>query len=101
MRRHGANNADYRGGVTCLYDTQLPGARLYAFECGGRFCTQAARSMPDVPIALSSHRVPGRVRGCRLGQPGVYEQGGMGAFAARFGSITPVLGVGTSQYRGY
>ena len=69
MRRHGANNADYRGGVTCLYDTQLPGARLYAFECGGRFCTQAARSMPDVPIALSSHRVPGRVRGGRLGQP--------------------------------
>ena len=23
MRRHGAKNADYRGGVTCLYDTQL------------------------------------------------------------------------------
>ena len=26
MRRHGAKNADYRGGVTCLYDTQLLGA---------------------------------------------------------------------------
>ncbi len=30
MRRHGAKNADYRGGVTCLYDTQLLGACLHA-----------------------------------------------------------------------
>src|SRR5271157_6120050 len=36
MRRHGAKNADYRGGVTCLYETQLLGACLHASESGGR-----------------------------------------------------------------
>ena len=51
MRRHGAKNADYRGGVTCLYDTQLLGACLHATECGGRSRPEAVRGMPDVPIA--------------------------------------------------
>ena len=51
MRRHGAKNADYRGGVTCLYDTQLPGDCLHASECGGRSRPEAVRGMPDVPIA--------------------------------------------------
>src|SRR5208337_2419581 len=51
MRRHGAKNADYRGGVTCLYDTQLLGACLHATECGGRSRPVAVRGMPDVPIA--------------------------------------------------
>src|SRR5271157_828432 len=51
MRRHGAKNADYRGGVTCLYDTQLLGACLHAFESGGRSRPEAVRGMPDVPIA--------------------------------------------------
>ena len=51
MRRHGARNADYRGGVTCLYDTQLLGACLHASECGGRSRPGAVRGMPDVPIA--------------------------------------------------
>src|SRR5271166_641746 len=51
MRRHGAKNADYRGGVTCLYDTQLPGACLHASESGGRSRPEAVRGMPDVPIA--------------------------------------------------
>src|SRR5271166_6115600 len=51
MRRHGAKNADYRGGVTCLYDTQLLGACLHASECGGRSRPEAVRGMPDVPIA--------------------------------------------------
>src|SRR5271165_4262600 len=51
MRRHGAKNADYRGGVTCLYDTQLPGACLHASECGGCYRPQAVRGMPEVPIA--------------------------------------------------
>ena len=51
MRRHGAKNADYRGGVTCLYDTQLLGARLHASESGGRYRPEAVRGMPDVPIA--------------------------------------------------
>ena len=43
--------ADYRGGVTCLYDTQLLGACLHAPECGGRSRPQAVRGMPEVPIA--------------------------------------------------
>jgi hypothetical protein len=51
MRRHGAKNADYRGGVTPLYDTQLLGACLHASECGGRSRPGAVRGMPDVPIA--------------------------------------------------
>ena len=44
MRRHGAKNADYRGGVTCLYDTQLLGACLHAFESGGRSRPEAVRA---------------------------------------------------------
>ena len=51
MRRHGAKNADYRGGVTRLYDTQLLGACLHASESGGRYRPEAVRGMPDVPIA--------------------------------------------------
>jgi len=54
MRRHGAKNADYRGGVTCLYDTQLLGACLHASESGGRSRPEAVRGMPDVPIAPSA-----------------------------------------------
>ncbi len=44
-------NADYRGGVTCLYDTQLLGACLHASECGGRYRPEAVRGMPEIPIA--------------------------------------------------
>ena len=51
MRRHGAKNADYRGGVTCLYDTQLLGACLHAYESSGRSRPEAVRGMPEVPIA--------------------------------------------------
>ena len=40
--------ADYRGGVTCLYDTQLPGFCLHAPECGGRSHPGAVRGMPEV-----------------------------------------------------
>src|SRR5208337_3072989 len=47
----GAKNADYRGGVTCLYDTQLLGAWLHVSESGGRSRPEAVRGMPDVPIA--------------------------------------------------
>src|SRR5208337_3631362 len=54
MRRHGAKNADYRGGVTCLYDTQLLGECLHASECGGCYRPGAVRGMPDVPIAPSA-----------------------------------------------
>src|SRR5271157_4009493 len=51
MRGHGVKNADYRGGVTCLYDTQLLSACLHASESGGRSRPEAVRGMPDVPIA--------------------------------------------------
>ena len=51
VKREPSFNADYRGGVTCLYDTQLLGACLHASECGGRSRPEAVRGMPDVPIA--------------------------------------------------
>ena len=35
-RKRAVNNADYRGSVTCLYDTQLLGVCLHASESGGR-----------------------------------------------------------------
>ena len=69
-------NAGYRGGVTCLYDTQLLGACLHAPESGGRSRPEAVRGMPDVPIAppgtgpregSGPQAQPGV--GCRLGQP--------------------------------
>ncbi len=81
MRRHGANNADYRGGVTCLYDTQLPGACLHASECGGRSGPEAVMGMPDVPIAPPANRAPGGVGAYRLCQPSLFQQGVVGAFA--------------------
>jgi hypothetical protein len=80
MRRHGAKNADYRGGVTCLYDTQLLGACLHATECGGRSRPEAVRGMPDVPIAPPATG-PRGVGGCRLCQPNLFPQGVVGAFA--------------------
>ena len=55
--------ADYRGGVTCLYDTQLLGACLHASESGGRSRPEAVRGMPEVPIAPQP---PGPRRGGRL-----------------------------------
>src|SRR5271157_1017828 len=51
VKREPSFNADYRGGVTCLYDTQLLGACLHESECGGRSRPEAVRGMPDVPIA--------------------------------------------------
>src|SRR5208337_5531536 len=92
MRRHGAKNADYRGGVTCLYDTQLLGACLHASESGGRYRPEAVRGMPEVPIAPQP-----RHGGCRLCQPSLFQQGVVGAFAYGFGFLTSDFGVGTSQ----
>ncbi len=51
VKREPSFNADYRGGVTCHYDTQLLGACLHASESGGRSRPEAVRGMPDVPIA--------------------------------------------------
>ena len=85
MRRHGAKNADYRGGVTCLYDTQLLGTCLHASESGGRSRPEAVRGMPDVPIAPPATGPPGGVGGCRLCRPSLFQQGVVGAFAEGFG----------------
>src|SRR5208283_1689354 len=51
VKREPSFNADYRGGVTRLYDTQLLGTCLHASECGGPPRPQALRGMPEVPIA--------------------------------------------------
>jgi hypothetical protein len=66
-------NADYRGGVTCLYDTQLLGACVHASESGGRYRPEAVRGMPDVPIAppatarrLSALSAVGEIHDCWL-----------------------------------
>ena len=105
MRRHGAKNADYRGDVTCLYDTQLLGACLHASESGGRSRPGAVRGMPKAPITHPSiwplegsgpQAQPGV--GCRLGQPSlVFHTGVLGKFAQGFGLFSSDFGVGTSQ----
>src|SRR5271157_2964323 len=64
VKREPSFNADYRGSVTCLYDTQLLGACLHASECGGRSRPEALRGMPEVPIAPP--QPPGPRRGGRL-----------------------------------
>src|SRR5271157_5713999 len=79
MRRHGAKNADYRGGVTCLYDTQLLGTCMHpspvaALALRPSGACQTYQSPP-------SHRAPGGVGGCRLCQPSLFQQGVVRAFA--------------------
>ena len=78
--------ADYRGGVTCLYDTQLLGVCLHASESGGRSRPEAVRGMPDVPIAPPATGPPegwaavGFVRGAESGTgPGAESGTGPGA----------------------
>jgi len=102
MRRHGAKNADYRGGVTCLYDTQLLGACLHASESGGRSRPEAVRGMPDVPIAppATGHLVGWAAVG--FVSPALFcIQGVVGSFAWGFGLFSSDFGVGTSQDLGY
>jgi len=92
MRRHGAKNADYRGGVTCLYDTQLLGICLHASESGGRSRPEAVRGTSVAPIIHTYIRPPEESGpqpqpglGCRVGQPSiVFHKGGWGAFAQGF-----------------
>ena len=96
MRLHGAKNADYRGGVTCLYDTQLFCllARIrvrWPLSPWGRQGHARRTNRPP------SHRAPGGVGGCRLCQPSLFQQGVVGAFAEGFGVLTSDFGVGTSQ----
>src|SRR5271157_138848 len=43
--------ANFRRGATCLYDTQLSGACLHAYECGGYYRTEALRGTPDARAA--------------------------------------------------
>ncbi len=61
MRRHGAKNADYRGGVTCVYDTQLPGACLHpspvaalALRPSGACQTYQSPPQPPGPILFGT-----------------------------------------------
>ena len=83
MRRHRAKNADYRGSVTCLYDTQLLGACLDASESGGRSHPEAVRGMPDVPIAPPATRPPeGRRLSALSAQP--LSTGGCGRVCLGF-----------------
>ena len=49
--------ADFRGGVTCLYDTQLLGACLHASESGGR-------SRPEAVRACQTYQSPSQPRHC-------------------------------------
>src|SRR5271157_5781341 len=49
--------ADFRGGVTCLYDTQLLGACLHASESGGR-------SRPEAVRACQTYQSPPQPRHC-------------------------------------
>ena len=81
MRRHGAKNADYRGGVTCLYDTQLLGVCLHAFESGSRYRPEAVRGMPEVPIAPPATGPPEGWAPVGFCQPSLFQKGVVGAFA--------------------
>ena len=94
------NDADYRGGVTCLYDTQLLGACLHASESGGRYSPWGRQGHARGTNRPPSHRAPGGVGGCRLCQPSLFQQGVVGAFAQGFGSLTSDFGVGKGQDRG-
>ena len=108
MRRHGAKNADFRGGVTGLYGTQLLGACLHACGCGGRSRPGAVRGMPDVPIALPATGSPeGSAHTQSVGwavgfvSPAFLIRGVVGAFAQGFGLFFSDFGVGTCQDLGY
>ena len=101
MRRHGAKNADYRGGVTCLDDTQLPSACLHASESGGRSRPEAVRGMPDVPIAPPATGPPEGWAAVGFVSPASLQQGVVGAFAQGFGLFSSDFGVGMSQDLGY
>ena len=90
MRRHGAKNADYRGGVTCLYDTHLLGACLHASESGGRSRPEARQGHARRTNRPPSHLGPPR-RGGRLSalsaQP--LSTGGCGRVCLGFWVLDP------------
>jgi len=62
-----ATIADYRGGVTCLYDTQLLGACLHASE--------SVRGMPEVPIAPPATGPPEGWAAVGLVSPASFNRG--------------------------
>jgi len=108
MRRHGAKNADYRGGVTCLYGTELLGACLHpcamallVLGSSGAGHRYQSPIQPQGPPERSGPQAQPGV-GCRLGQPSlVLHQRLVSAFAQCFGLVSSVFGVGTSQDLGY
>jgi len=78
VKREPSFNADDRGGVICLYDTQLLGTCLRAYiRVPCPLSPWGRQGMPDVPISLPSHRVPGRVGPTRG------AGGGLSAWSAR------------------
>ena len=102
MRRHGAKNADYRGGVTCLYDTQLLGGSLHTSGCDGRSLAlgpsgtcQTYQSPPSATGPPEGWAAVGFV------SPAFFNRGVVGAFAEGFGVLTSDFGVGKSQDLGF
>ncbi len=98
MSRHGAKNAVYRGGVTCLRDTQLLVACLHAYEPGGRSRPEAVRGMPDEPITHPSTGPPEGGAAAGLVSPASFCILGVGgALAQGFGLFSSDFEVGRSQ----
>src|SRR5271157_4855704 len=92
MRRHGAKNADYRGGVTCLYDTQLLGACLHASGCGGHSRPGAVRGMPEVPIAPPATGPPEGWAAVGFVSPASFNRGLWARLLRVLGSLPLILG---------
>src|SRR5271157_5186143 len=85
VKREPSFNADYRGGVTCLYDTQLLDACLHASESGGRSRPGAVRGMPDVPIAPPATGPPEGWAAVGFVNPSFFIRGFAGALIGVFG----------------
>ena len=84
--------ADYRGGVTCLYDTQLLGACLHASECGDRYRPEAVRGMPDVPIAPPATGPPEGWAAVGFASPASFNRGLWARLLRVLGSKPLILG---------
>src|SRR5271157_88758 len=92
MRRHGAKNADYRGGVTCLYDTQLLGACLHASGCGGRSRPEGVRGMPEIPMAPPATGPPEGWAAVGFVSPASFNRGLWARLLRVLGSLPLILG---------
>jgi len=117
VNREPSLNADDRGGVTCLHDTQLLCACLHAPESGGRQEHAPRHStLPADPLLLAPSpsgegwgegRAP-LVAPAPWGPPGPRSGGRLSAWSSQprfasggFGLFSSDFGVGTSQDLGY